>query len=191
MTEHLCVIVPRVTNMYRKRPYFMARTYAPSKVSEVVALWKADLAKVNKKAAEALADPSEYTNLFPDFDEALRAEQMVRSKAASRRRPAASFPDFESMVVPNLIEELKLLSTGGNGAGVDGDVDVEEEEVGGGEDKDFAEADKELDLEPEPEVDPEAEEEAEEEPSAEKELSEPAAAGGDEDDDWGLEEEDK
>jgi hypothetical protein len=30
----------------------MARTYAPSKVSEVVALWKADLAKVNKKAAE-------------------------------------------------------------------------------------------------------------------------------------------
>ena len=52
---------------------FMARTYAPSRVSEVVAMWKADLSKVNKKAAEALADPSEYKNLFPDFDVALQA----------------------------------------------------------------------------------------------------------------------
>jgi hypothetical protein len=33
---------------------FMARTYLPSKASEVVALWREDLAGVNKKAAEAL-----------------------------------------------------------------------------------------------------------------------------------------
>ena len=36
---------------------FMSRTYAPSKVSNVVELWKADLALVNRKAADALADP--------------------------------------------------------------------------------------------------------------------------------------
>ena len=74
---------------------FMARTYAPSKVSDVVALWKADLAKVNKKAAEALADPLEFKNLFPDFDLALRAEQAVRAKASVPREPASSFPTIQ------------------------------------------------------------------------------------------------
>ena len=33
---------------------FMARTYCPSMVTEAVAAWRADLGKVNKKAAEAL-----------------------------------------------------------------------------------------------------------------------------------------
>jgi hypothetical protein len=41
-------------------------------------LWKEDLAKDNKKAANSLADPTEYENLFPEFQEALKAEQ-VRS----------------------------------------------------------------------------------------------------------------
>ena len=93
---------------------FMARTYAPSKVSEVVALWKADLAKVNKKAAEALADPEEYKNLFPDFDLALRAEQEVRRKAQARREPASSFPMFENIGTPNLVDDLKGLNIARN-----------------------------------------------------------------------------
>jgi hypothetical protein len=39
-----------------------------SQVSRVVKLWRESLEKVNKKkAAEALADPAEYENLFPDF----------------------------------------------------------------------------------------------------------------------------
>ncbi len=57
---------------------FMARTYAPSKVSDIVALWKNDLARVNKKAAEALADPTEYKNMFPNFDYALQADMLNR-----------------------------------------------------------------------------------------------------------------
>lgn len=36
---------------------FFARTYAPSRVAEVVKLWQADLAKINPKAAESLANP--------------------------------------------------------------------------------------------------------------------------------------
>jgi coatomer subunit beta' len=35
-------------------------------------LWKADLKVINEKAAEALADPSKYPNLFPDLDIALQ-----------------------------------------------------------------------------------------------------------------------
>ncbi len=31
-------------------------------------LWKAELKLVNEKAAEALADPAKYPNLFPDLD---------------------------------------------------------------------------------------------------------------------------
>ena len=53
---------------------FMARTYMPSLMSGVVALWKEDLAKVSTRAAQALADPGEYPNLFPDLEVALEVE---------------------------------------------------------------------------------------------------------------------
>ena len=53
---------------------FFARTYRPSRISETVKLWQKDLAKINPKAAESLADPVEYPNLFPGLDEALEAE---------------------------------------------------------------------------------------------------------------------
>jgi coatomer subunit beta' len=56
---------------------FLARTYAPSHVSRIVEQWRADLTQVNAKAAESLADPTEYPNLFPDFDLGLVAEQKV------------------------------------------------------------------------------------------------------------------
>ncbi|CAH8358262.1 unnamed protein product [Eruca vesicaria subsp. sativa] len=52
----------------------MARSYLPSKVSEIVALWREDLSKVNSKAAESLADPEEYPNLFEDWQVALSVE---------------------------------------------------------------------------------------------------------------------
>ncbi|KAL9274474.1 Coatomer subunit beta'-2-like protein [Drosera capensis] len=35
---------------------FMARSYLPSKVSEIVDMWRKDLSKINPKAAESLAD---------------------------------------------------------------------------------------------------------------------------------------
>lgn len=59
----------------------MARSYLPSKVSEIVAIWRKDLSKVNPKAAESLADPEEYPNLFDDWQVALAVE----SKAAETR----------------------------------------------------------------------------------------------------------
>lgn len=39
--------------------------------------WKKDLAGVNPRAADALADPEEYPNLFPGLDEAAAMEAAV------------------------------------------------------------------------------------------------------------------
>ena len=37
--------------------YFSFRTYLPSEISRVVALWRVQLGKVNEKAGQSLADP--------------------------------------------------------------------------------------------------------------------------------------
>lgn len=55
---------------------FMARTYLPSRTSQIVELWRKDLSKISKRAAEALADPVEYPNLFPELQVASQAEQV-------------------------------------------------------------------------------------------------------------------
>lgn len=68
---------------------FFARTYLPSRVSEIVKLWKEKLAQHDSKAAQALADPAEYENLFPDFQESLRLEQIWQ--ANEKRVPASSY----------------------------------------------------------------------------------------------------
>jgi coatomer subunit beta' len=59
----------------------MARTYLPSHVPRLVDLWKTDLARVNTRAAESLADPISYPNLFPDVEWALKAEELTRCVA--------------------------------------------------------------------------------------------------------------
>ncbi|KAL5648924.1 hypothetical protein ACJX0J_039733, partial [Zea mays] len=58
----------------------LARSYLPSKVPEIVAIWRDDLSKINPKAAESLADPSEYPNLFEDWQVALTVEKSVASQ---------------------------------------------------------------------------------------------------------------
>ncbi|CAN7112369.1 unnamed protein product [Brassica rapa subsp. narinosa] len=68
----------------------MARSYLPSKVSEIVALWRKDLSKVNSKAAESLADPEEYPNLFEDWQVALSVE----AKAVETRGVYAAAEDY-------------------------------------------------------------------------------------------------
>ncbi|RWR77506.1 coatomer subunit beta'-1-like protein isoform X1 [Cinnamomum micranthum f. kanehirae] len=58
----------------------MARSYLPSKVSEIVAIWRNDLNKVNQKAAESLADPEEYPNMFDNWQIALAVESSLSEK---------------------------------------------------------------------------------------------------------------
>jgi coatomer subunit beta' len=87
---------------------FMARTYAPSRVSEIVQLWKSDLSKINKKAAEALADPAEFANLFPNFDEALALEEEVRKQRMSSKRPSASAYGGEKELAKHVEESATI-----------------------------------------------------------------------------------
>ena len=74
---------------------FFARTYLPSQVSRVVALWRVQLGKVSEKAGQSLADPGEYPNLFPDFQASLEAEARLR-KEREQTIPAG---DFQEIVV--------------------------------------------------------------------------------------------
>ena len=67
-----------------------ARTYLPSKVSDVLPLWKTDLSKLSTKAAERLADPKDYENLFPKMKESLEIEQHLKAER-QQLQPATSY----------------------------------------------------------------------------------------------------
>merc|ERR1719231_1206307 len=57
---------------------FFARTYAPSLVARVLPKWKQELvARDQPKIADSLADPEAYANLFPNWELALQAEQLL------------------------------------------------------------------------------------------------------------------
>jgi len=86
---------------------FLARTYLPSQVSRIVKLWKADLRTVNEKAAESLADPMEYENLFPDIGLALKAEKYFQKDLANK--PASAFLQLKDDIHRDLIEEIRSL----------------------------------------------------------------------------------
>jgi len=90
---------------------FFARTYLPSKISSVLELWKEDLKQVNEKAAEALADPSKYGNLFPDLDWALKVEDMFLVQR-STFVPASSYPSAKGELDLNLIDYVKAQASG-------------------------------------------------------------------------------
>ena len=91
---------------------FFARTYLPSQVSRVVALWRVQLGKVSEKAGQSLADPGEYPNLFPDFQASLEAEARLR-KEREQTIPAG---DFQEIVVSVCV---------GGGGGTSGFVEPE------------------------------------------------------------------
>ncbi|GBG65649.1 hypothetical protein CBR_g51949 [Chara braunii] len=84
----------------------MARTYAPSMVSEVVDLWHKDLRRVNQKAAESLADPSEYPNLFPNFEWALKAEEQFKLSRA-HLAPASAYSEMADITLRDPIAEIR------------------------------------------------------------------------------------
>lgn len=77
-----CLEILIATNRLPEAAFF-ARTYIPSKISYVVQLWREQLAKINEKAGQSLADPTQYENLFPGLHETLKAEQFqLKTKVA-------------------------------------------------------------------------------------------------------------
>ena len=103
---------------------FFARSYIPSRISEVVALWRESLSKLNEKAGQSLADPKEYENLFPGYVDSLKTEQYLQ-KERRRLLPATEYqnviPNFER----NPIEEMHAAEAAGTfhyiPPGVEGD----------------------------------------------------------------------
>ncbi|CAH1776242.1 unnamed protein product [Owenia fusiformis] len=84
---------------------FFARTYMPSRVSGIVELWKKDLAKVNVKAAQSLADPGQYENLFDGLKETYKAEEYLKPER-KRIFPASNFPNVTPNWERNPVEEM-------------------------------------------------------------------------------------
>lgn len=107
---------------------FFARTYAPGQISRVVKLWREDLGKKGlARAAESLADPLEYDNLFPDISLGLRAEEIAqkeREQVFSASRYLEVRESLDRDIVAALKEEGGILEEG-----VDEEPLAEEEEV--------------------------------------------------------------
>ena len=92
---------------------FFVRTYLPSKIDEVVSLWKEDLAHISETAAKALAIPKENAELFPDMDIALQVEQMFlaqREKTKTTGIPAKDYLTAKDDLDLNLIQLIKARS---------------------------------------------------------------------------------
>eukprot|EP00197_Chlamydomonas_leiostraca_P003888 CAMPEP_0202868228 /NCGR_PEP_ID=MMETSP1391-20130828/10511_1 /ASSEMBLY_ACC=CAM_ASM_000867 /TAXON_ID=1034604 /ORGANISM="Chlamydomonas leiostraca, Strain SAG 11-49" /LENGTH=917 /DNA_ID=CAMNT_0049548365 /DNA_START=115 /DNA_END=2865 /DNA_ORIENTATION=- len=93
---------------------FFCRTYAPSRMPPVVEAWKADLQKQNPRAAESLANPQEYPNLFPELEVALRAEAWsAQQRARVASQPAGAYPGYEGSTAIDLITKMKELEEAG------------------------------------------------------------------------------
>ncbi|KAF9910337.1 Coatomer subunit beta' [Linnemannia zychae] len=85
----------------------MARTYLPSAVPRVLQLWKESLATAGRsKTADALADPAEYEDMFPDLQIGLQAEEAIKA-ARSNPIPASAYPQWKEHAHRNIIEDFK------------------------------------------------------------------------------------
>lgn len=157
---------------------FMARTYMPSQISRVLDLWKADLKQINEKAAEALADPAKYPNLFPDLEWALKVEATYVN-GRHNFVPAIAYPEAKKDLDLNLIELFKAQAVITE-APVDDEKETpvaDSKEAIEEEQEQLEELEEEPVVEkPQPVVEEEEEEEQEEPVLAPTEVEEPVAS---------------
>ena len=88
---------------------FFARSYLPSQMGRVVELWRDDVKAVNEKAAEGLANPDDYPNMFPNLEDSLIAEAALRQQR-QQKRPAASYEAVKDMLLADPLSEEALAS---------------------------------------------------------------------------------
>lgn len=91
------------------------RTYLPSRIDEIVGMWKKDLSSVSESAAEALASPSANPDLFPDMNIGLQVEQMFiaqRDGAKGVGLPGIDYMTAKDDLDLNLIELIKAQQGG-------------------------------------------------------------------------------
>ncbi|XP_027122661.1 coatomer subunit beta'-1-like [Coffea arabica] len=104
----------------------MARSYLPSKVSEIVAIWRRDLNKVNQKAAESLADPEEYPNMFDDWQVALAVEGKV-AETRGNHPPAIEYLNYADRSTISLVEAFRNMQMDDEPPLENGALDYEEQ----------------------------------------------------------------
>jgi len=86
----------------------ISRSHLPSKVSEIVEIWRNDLKKVNPKAADSLADPKEYPNLFEDWQVSLEVESNLTENRC-HYPPADDYLSYAEKTGASLLEAFKNL----------------------------------------------------------------------------------
>jgi len=91
---------------------FFARSYLPSKLPQVLTWWKDHVATLSEKASKSLANPEEYKNLFPNYEQSLVEEAErgglsadVSSNCVSIREPQLNV-NAEALKGPSVSEEL-------------------------------------------------------------------------------------
>ena len=95
---------------------FFARTYLPSRVEEIVSLWKDDLSKVSETAANALADPASHPELFPDRNVALQVEKMFLAQRNATKATGISSSDYPTAKDDLDLDLIALVKGGGAAA---------------------------------------------------------------------------
>ena len=94
-----------------------SRTYVPSRISEVVQIWKKQLSNISDVLSQSLADPDDHSEGFPDLDLALQAEQIYRDAFPTRGPNANNYSAYvaerESLMnEAGVIDVLALLQNG-------------------------------------------------------------------------------
>ncbi|XP_077292291.1 coatomer subunit beta' [Arctopsyche grandis] len=84
---------------------FFARSYLPSRISEVVQKWRQQASATNEKTGQSLADPANYDNLFPELKDSLRLEKYQKEYGIQWQKEIKSTPFGVSNVERNLEEE--------------------------------------------------------------------------------------
>lgn len=69
----------------------------------MLGLWKTELGKINEKAGQSLADPTQYENLFPGFQDALKVQQFLKQDDLL---PACAFTQIPLNIERNAVDEM-------------------------------------------------------------------------------------
>jgi len=83
--------------------------------------------QINQRAAESLADPEEYPNLFPDWESALAAESELQ-ESRSKYAPASMYPTYGSVEAEALTEQIQDLDINGDEPAENGGDAIEDRE---------------------------------------------------------------
>lgn len=85
---------------------FMTRTYAPSHISKVLKIWKEDLKQVSIRAADSLADPESFPDLFPDLPAGVAIEEYLTMQAKQfASMPSTAYPQVQNQLARELVQE--------------------------------------------------------------------------------------